>query len=128
MKQTTLFYILCAIVTIIIGLGARACSSFLPSVVNLYLGDALWAMMMYWFLRSILLNQSVIQVMLLAYIICCLVECSQLYQADWINHIRSYRLGRLVLGRGFLWSDFLAYVLGILGAGWIDYKQKKAIL
>ncbi len=41
-----------------------------------------------------------------------MVEISQLYQADWINSIRSTLLGALLLGHGFLWSDFACYALG----------------
>jgi hypothetical protein len=48
----------------------------------------------------------------LAIIICFLIELSQLYQADWINAIRNMRLGGLLLGFGFLWSDMASYLMG----------------
>jgi glycopeptide antibiotics resistance protein len=41
------------------------------------------------------------------------IELSQLYQAAWINGIRDTRLGGLLLGHGFLWSDLLCYTVGI---------------
>jgi len=42
-----------------------------------------------------------------------LIEFSQLYQATWINSLRANRIGGLVLGYGFLWSDLLCYTVGI---------------
>ncbi|WP_330656044.1 ribosomal maturation YjgA family protein [Alkaliphilus flagellatus] len=41
------------------------------------------------------------------------IEVSQLYQSQWINTIRNTTIGRLILGYGFLWSDLLAYTVGI---------------
>jgi hypothetical protein len=42
-----------------------------------------------------------------------IIEISQLYQSPWINNIRKTRLGGLVLGFGFLWSDIVCYLIGI---------------
>ncbi|MEZ0131037.1 DUF2809 domain-containing protein [Flavobacterium sp. LBUM151] len=44
------------------------------------------------------------------------MEFFQLYQAEWIIAVRKTRFGRYVLGQGFLWSDILAYTLGIVVA------------
>ncbi len=41
------------------------------------------------------------------------IEFSQLYHAPWIDAVRHTRLGGLVLGFGFLWSDLLCYSVGI---------------
>lgn len=40
------------------------------------------------------------------------IEFSQLYQATWIQSIRSTPLGHLVLGSGFNPMDLLAYAVG----------------
>ncbi len=56
------------------------------------------------------------KVALLSIPFCCAIELTQFCQADWLNHIRSYRLGGLFLGFGFLWSDIVAYTLGGLFA------------
>ena len=42
------------------------------------------------------------------------IEVSELYQADWINQLRSIKLIALVLGYTFLWSDLVMYTTGIL--------------
>ena len=41
------------------------------------------------------------------------IEFSELYQADWINQLRSIKLIGLILGYTFLWSDLLMYTIGI---------------
>jgi hypothetical protein len=41
------------------------------------------------------------------------IETSQLYHAPWIDAVRATRLGSLVLGSGFVWSDFACYAAGI---------------
>lgn len=48
------------------------------------------------------------------------VEFSQLYQADWINVIRSTTPGALLLGHGFLWQDLICYTTGVVLALSID--------
>ncbi|COT06807.1 Protein of uncharacterised function (DUF2809) [Streptococcus pneumoniae] len=41
------------------------------------------------------------------------IEASQLYHAEWIDSIRATTLGGLVLGYVFLWSDVVAYTIGV---------------
>jgi len=41
------------------------------------------------------------------------IETSQLYHAPWIDILRANRLGGLVLGFGFLWSDLVCYTVGV---------------
>lgn len=48
------------------------------------------------------------------------VEYSQLYHAAWIDSIRRTRIGALVLGSGFLWSDLVCYAVGVGIAALLD--------
>ena len=48
-------------------------------------------------------------------------EFSQLYRAPWIDAVRATRLGALVLGQGFLWSDLWCYAAGVTLAAGIDW-------
>jgi glycopeptide antibiotics resistance protein len=98
-----------AIALIPIGMASRTYGN---TFVKLYFGDVLWAMMIYFGLKMILPNQSK-KAAYLALVFCFLIEFSQLYHAPWIDTIRSNRLGGLVLGFGFLWSDLVCYLLGI---------------
>lgn len=108
-------YLILTIVTICCGLLSRKIS-LLP----LYIGDALYGVMIYFIIRFISITKSMKKDMIISYVICVGIEASQLYQADWINSIRGTVLGRLVLGQGFLWSDILAYIMGILLMYFID--------
>lgn len=89
------------------------------------MGDTLWALMMYWIIAFFFPNMNIQKVALFSLCICFLVEFSQLIQIDWMNTIRNNRFGALVLGKGFLWSDFIAYSLGIgLGVTIENYLKK----
>lgn len=104
-------------IAITIALGLISRMGFLPSFLYAYLGDALYALMFFFMVGFVFFKQSTLSVMLLALLFCYVIEFSQLYQADWINAIRQTRLGGLVLGFGFLWSDLVSYALGVsLGA------------
>lgn len=102
-------YLLIIAGVIILGLLSRR-SNLLPS----WIGDLLYALMMYFGLRFLLVRKSIGLIAALSLAICWLIECSQLYQAPWINTIRATIPGRLILGQGFLWSDLAAYAGGVL--------------
>lgn len=99
---------------------------YLPEIINEYLGDALWALMIYAGVATIFNRWKIKWVIIIALTFCYLIEISQLYHAPWIDTVRSTRLGGLVLGFGFLWSDLLAYSFGV-GFGalleWISFKN-----
>jgi hypothetical protein len=126
MNRNRILYLVLAVITIIVGLLTRRFSAYFPDIINLGLGDALWAVMMYWMVAFVFPRYSIKKVAILSLMICFIVETSQLYQAEWINSLRSHRLGALVLGRGFLWSDFLAYMIGVGACMGIEtYRSKK---
>lgn len=97
--------------TIIIGLFAR--TKYVPAFLYLWLGDALYAVLIFFLIGFIYNRKSVLWIGLAALVSCYVIEVSQLYQADWINLLRETKLGALTLGHGFLWSDLLAYVVGV---------------
>ena len=113
-------YITVIIITIGLGLFIRAKANWFPEVFNVYAGDALYAFMMY-YIVCLFTNKAHIYRAGAALLICYAIEFSQLYQAEWINTIRQTLPGRLVLGSGFLYSDLLAYLIGILVAFLVDY-------
>jgi hypothetical protein len=99
----------CLIVIIIIaGLLSRD-FSFIP----LFLGDILWALMIYFIVRFLFVDNSVKFIVIVSLLFCYVIEFSQLYKAPWINDLRHTLFGRLVLGEGFLWSDLLCYTAGV---------------
>ena len=106
------------IIVILLGLASRRYGEMLPAWLAAYSGDVLWGLMVYLIVGFILPKQRIGHIALTAFVFSALIELSQLYHAPWIDAIRSYRLGGLLLGYGFLWSDIICYALGIaIGAG-----------
>lgn len=115
-----LLYITIATITIGNGLFIRMKKDWFPETFNVYAGDTLYAFMMY-FLISIIVNKHPVFKAIAALTVCYVIELSQLYKAAWIETIRQTLPGRLVLGSGFLYSDLLAYAIGMALAFFVDY-------
>jgi hypothetical protein len=109
-------FLLFAFLLIPIGLATRTYGN---EFMKLYVGDSVWAMMIYFGFRFLFPIQSM-TAFWYALIFCFLIEFSQLYHAEWIDTIRQNRFGGLVLGFGFLWTDLVAYFVGILGGFWLE--------
>jgi len=77
--------------------------------------------MIFFIFRTLYIKSDRKRLSIVSLILCYTVEFSQLYQAPWLNNIRKTLVGRLVLGQGFLWSDLLAYAIGIGAAVCLDY-------
>jgi hypothetical protein len=120
MKRDLKVYIPIVIFIIALGLPLRIVPHYFPDWAILYAGDFLWATAVY-FLYCLLfrLNKknAVIASLLTAYAI----EFSQLFQPGWLEQLRSIKIFSLILGIGFLWSDLIAYTLGIVVAATIDW-------
>lgn len=120
-------YLILVIVVILLGLGSRSFSA-LPNFINLYIGDMLWALMIFLFMGLIFKNQPTIKVGFFALLFCMIIEISQLYQANWIIEVRGTTMGGLVLGYGFLWSDIASYIMGVLLGVFLEkgyYENRK---
>ncbi len=128
--RNRIVYLLCVVTVMVLGLSSRKYAGYLPEYINAYLGDALWAVMTYLFTAVLLHDRKPLQIALVSLLFCYLIEISQLYHAPWIDAIRNTRLGGLVLGFGFLWTDIIAYTMGIgvmlaIESVYIWFKQKK---
>ncbi|MFK7922859.1 MAG: DUF2809 domain-containing protein [Bacteroidia bacterium] len=119
-KRSYLIYGFLSLATLMLGYTSRWQVSWYPSIWAEYAGDTLWAMLVYWLISLVWRSLSFIKVAGLAAAFAYLIEFSQLYQADWIVALRNTFVGSLVLGHGFLWSDFVCYSLGIALAYIID--------
>ena len=97
------------------------------SIVPLWVGDVLWAAMIYFILRCIYPRARARFVAIGSISISYAVEFSQLYKAPWIDQLRHTFFGRMVLGDTFLWGDLLSYSVGILLAVLLDYYLNKRI-
>lgn len=97
----------------LLGLGTRAKAASLPHFWALYAPDALWALLVFVLVVLVAPRLAAWKAALVALVFAYLIEFSQLYQAPWINAVRAKRIGGLVLGFGFLWSDLVCYTVGI---------------
>jgi hypothetical protein len=113
-------YLLAVITAMLLGYSSRRCASDLPLFAAENAGDALWASMIYFGIRMILVHKGQKLALVISLLFCFGIEASQLYQAEWINAIRSTGLGALVLGRGFLAVDLVRYSVGVLLAVLLD--------
>ncbi|MBJ8028982.1 DUF2809 domain-containing protein [Bacillus cereus group sp. N21] len=112
-KRNRLLYAILTIIVVILGLASRKFAYALPNLLNAYLGDALWALMIFIGFGFLFHKMKTKKIAFLSLLFCYGIEISQLYHADWIDNIRATTLGGLVLGYGFLWSDILAYTIGV---------------
>ncbi|MDA1816357.1 DUF2809 domain-containing protein [Bacillus cereus] len=117
-KRNRLLYTTFTIIVIILGLSSRKFAFALPELLNDYLGDALWALMIFIGFGFLFPKIETKKLAFISLIFCYGIEMSQLYHAEWIDNIRATTLGGLVLGYGFLWSDLVAYTIGV-GVGFL---------
>ncbi|ADV96214.1 uncharacterized protein DUF2809 [Bacillus sp. AtDRG31] len=120
MKRNRWIYAVFTILIIGLGLGSRAFSSVLPDTLNTYLGDSLWAAMIFTGCGFLFRKLKTMITGIISLSFCFVIEFSQLYHAEWIDQIRDTSLGGLVLGYGFLWSDIEAYTIGIAACAAIE--------
>ena len=113
-------YFIGIILTIGLGLLSRK-TSFIP----LFIGDLLYAIMIYWIIRffspSLLKHKSA----LIALSICFIIEILQLLDLPIFVYAKAHPFLRLIVGQGFLWTDLLAYTGGILFAVLLDRILRK---
>lgn len=105
---------------IALGLASRKYPFLFPAMFGKYPGDALWALMVFLGCAFFKPRASTLCLAAVALAIACLDEFSQLYQAPWINAIRSTTMGHLVLGSTFSWLDMAAYAVGVSIGALID--------
>lgn len=124
-KRSRPLYGVITILVIILGIASRKFSIYLPQFINLYLGDALWAFMIFSGFGFLFTNLETKKLGLAALMFCYFIEVTQLYHSSWIDSIRRTTLGGLVLGYGFLWSDLIAYTMGVSIGFLLEVVAKK---
>ena len=113
-------YAVASLICIALGLFSRSSFYDFPDWSDAYVGDVLWAAMVY-FLIAVLYPKGRISLKItLAILFAFLIEFSQLIQTEWMNQLRHFQGMGLVLGYGFKWSDLLCYTVGIGVAATID--------
>ncbi len=113
MNRNRLYYVLLIVVTVMLGLTSRHFTDVFPQWVRSYLGDVLWALMVFWIFGFFFNRKGSLTITIYAMVFSFAIEISQLYHAPWIDFVRNTKIGGLVLGFGFLWSDLICYSIGI---------------
>jgi hypothetical protein len=113
-------YIALFALTVASGLASRRFGDLLPRFVTLYVGDALWAAMVFWIFCVLAPWARTLTVFVATVTVASAVEISQLYHTPLLDGVRQTRLGALALGQGFLWSDLACYVVGAAAAALVD--------
>lgn len=112
-RKNRIGYAAATVSVIGLGLASRKWPGIFPAMLGNYPGDAFWALMVFFGLRTLNPAGSIRALSILALCIAYSVELSQIYQAPWINAIRSTTPGHLILGNSFSWMDLLAYAVGV---------------
>ena len=112
-KRNGFMYFFLVMTVMILGLSTRRFSIYFPNWIELYLGDALWALMIFFLFGFLFRTRETKWVTAGALLFSFSIEISQLYHSQWIDSLRKTRIGGLVLGYGFLWSDLVSYTVGI---------------
>lgn len=107
-------YVTLALATIVIGLTVHWHGAQLRPAARDWVGDALWAAMVAWWMGAFVPNAKWTTRSGVALGLCFAVELSQLYHAPWLDAARRTAVGHLVLGSGFDLCDLSAYTLGVL--------------
>lgn len=107
-----------AVVVIMLGLASRRYAGYLPAFLRKDAGDALYTVFVFVLLGLLRPRASTLHHASAALLFSVLIEYTQLYHAPWIDAIRRFPLGHLILGSGFAWHDMGCYFVGaLLGAG-----------
>jgi hypothetical protein len=107
MKTSRLLYFFIALFVIFLGILSRKIAG-----VPLFFGDVLYAVLIYFCLRTVFLQQSKTGALFSSIAICFTIEFLQLLQYEWLVQIRNTVLGHYILGTGFLISDLFYYCIG----------------
>ena len=117
-------YFIVTIIIMFMGLLSRKFMFIFPKNIAPFVGDMLWAMMVYFGFRFLFPKINIIKSLVIAFLFSFSIEISQLYQAQWINNIRNTTIGGLILGHGFLFEDLISYSIGIILGCVVDKLSK----
>ncbi len=118
-RSITSFILL--LITVPIGLAVRLLPLGLPWFLYKYLGSALWAIALYWFLAALLPKLRPRALTPLAMVIATLLELSRLVPIAPIDAFRQTFAGQILLGRFFSIKNIATYVIAITLAAALDY-------
>jgi hypothetical protein len=114
------------VLTMMAGLAVRFAHLGLPSWLVKYGGSALWAMMIYWLVSTVLQAWPVGRAAIVAGVIATLVEFLKLAHTPALDAFRRTLAGVLLLGRIFSFTDIAVYWVAIAVAAAIDLQLRRS--
>ena len=94
----------------------------LPPFLYKYGGSVLWAAMIYWLLALVAPGARPLRLAIVAAVIATAVELFKLVHTPALDVFRLTFAGKVILGRFFYWSDFLAYYAAIAFVASVDRR------
>ena len=119
-------FVAAAVGTIAVGLVVHSGAIVLAPRLRDVLGDALWAMMIAWWIGALAPGMRLDRRAGLALVVCWAVEFSQLYSAPMLDAVRRTTPGQLVFGSGFDTRDLVAYAMGVLTALMLEWAVRRS--
>lgn len=113
-----------AVVTIFAGIGVHFHGAPLGYTVRDIIGDALWGMMIYWWVAALAPDARIGLRAGISLAICVAVELSQLVSFPLLDSLRHTMFGHMILGSGFDPRDFLAYAAGVAVAFVLERRME----
>lgn len=111
--------------TVVVGLLIHWHGTALNATLRDVLGDALWAMMVAWWLGALAPHTRVAVRAAIDLVLCWAVELSQLIRIPVIDDWRQTTVGHLFLGSGFDPRDLAAYAIGVLAALALELAMRR---
>lgn len=124
MLSARLPWLLLAPLVVAAGLASRR--SGMPGWVHTYAGDGLYAVLIYVIAGVLAPRAPPIRRGGVALAVCVAIELSQAWHPALLDAVRATRMGALVLGRGFLWNDLVAYAIGVAAAAALEVATTRA--
>lgn len=121
-------YTILALITIGVGLLVHLQGNVLGTAAQDITGDALYAMMIAWWVGVLVPDARLPSRSAISFAICATIEFSQLWHAPLLEAARATHIGRLVLGSGFDARDLAAYAVGIMMAAIVEKQVLRKIL
>lgn len=120
MKRELIFYFTVLLLAPVAGIGSRT-SEALPGFIQSHGGDFFWPIAAYALVSIPLYKRKIFSRSIIAFLFATLVELLQLAHWPVLEAIRSFTVGKLLIGTGFLWVDFIRYAGGIIFVALLEY-------
>ena len=106
--------LLSIVIVVPVGFLCKLYSGPVSSWVNDSLGgvfyEIFWCLLIFLFFRKM----KPVYIAIIVFVITCILEIIQLWHPPFLQFLRSFFLGKTVLGTSFTWTDFPYYFIGCI--------------